>query len=172
MASAASRRKRAEGEEQKEGGAGEKEKQWERPEGGQLRAESWQHYRHLFCANAKAFPQTHPTRATLAMEYVPVREEATASRVTNRRTAYSWPPLTAGFRAEGGNTCSNQHQACSPHTYIVDQVDAPPPRRGHWFYYPRSSVLWIWICSKYWEIKRKEKNKTKTKKRRSMSLLS
>lgn len=39
------------------------------------------------------------------------------------------------------------------HTYIVDQVDAPPPRRCHWFYYPRSPVLWIWICSKYWEIK-------------------
>lgn len=94
---------------------------------------------------------------------VPEREEAAASRVTNGRTAHSWPPLTAGLWAEG-NTYSNQCQACSPHTYIVDQVDAPPPRRGHWFYYPRSSVLWIRICSKYWEIEKRKKQTNKQRK--------
>lgn len=56
-------------------------------------------------------------------------------------------------------------------TYIVDQVDAPPPGRGHWFYYPRSPVLWIWICSKYREIKKK-KRKKETRERRDVSLLS
>ena len=43
---------------------------------------------------------------------------------------------------------------CPLHTYIVDQVDAPPPGGGHGFYDPRSPVLRIWICSKYWETKK------------------
>lgn len=112
------------------------------------------------CANTKGclLPKTNLASDILAMDIPgqgPAREKApkTVNRKARPASTHVWTQCRRKYLLKKSQVCS------SLHTYIVDQVDAPPPRRGHWFYYPRSPVLWIWIWSKYWEIKREEKKK-------------